>query len=78
MENIYDLREEQDETLKYVIENCSMITYLLESLKSGEVEKKRPNFLIPKRTLVVPCHICSFSSRCYVIISKFHLLSQEL
>jgi len=26
MENIHELREEQDETLKYVIENRSMIT----------------------------------------------------
>ena len=41
MENVDRLREDQEETLKYVIENRSMITELLDSLKSGEEEKKR-------------------------------------
>jgi|GEM_PF-4234290 len=45
MENVDRLREE--ETLKYVIENRSMITELLESLKSEEEEKKRPNLPNP-------------------------------
>ena len=47
MENVDRLREDQEETLKYVIENLSMITELLESLKSSEEEKKRPNFPNP-------------------------------
>jgi hypothetical protein len=47
MENVDQLREDQEETLKYVIENRSMITELLDSLKSAEEEKKRPNFPNP-------------------------------
>jgi len=47
MENVDRLREDQEETLKYVIENRSMITELLESLKSREEEKKRPNLTNP-------------------------------
>ena len=47
MENVDRLREDQEETLKYVMENRSMITELLESLKSSEEEKKRPNFPNP-------------------------------
>jgi hypothetical protein len=47
MENVDQLREEQEETLKYVIENRNMITELLESLKSGEEKKKRQNLPNP-------------------------------
>jgi hypothetical protein len=47
LENVDQLREDQEETLKYVIENRSMITELLESLKSREEEKKRPNLPNP-------------------------------
>jgi hypothetical protein len=36
MENVVQLKEDQEETLKYVIDNRIMITDLLESLKSGE------------------------------------------
>lgn len=47
LENVDQLRENQEEMLKYVIENRSMITQLLESLKSAEEEKKRPDSLNP-------------------------------
>jgi hypothetical protein len=41
LENVDQLKEDQEETLKYVIENRSMITDLLDSLKSGCGKRKK-------------------------------------
>jgi hypothetical protein len=70
MENVDQLREDQEETLKYVIENRTMITELLESLKSGEEQKKRPNLPNPQRSIssTMP-HLLMLESM--LIITKF-------